>query len=117
MVRRFNHFLQSYRHGFVVVQLKPQPPTFSPDINERAPHSHEPSKCLIHVVTLIRFSGHTINIKSLRLVGGNNFWRKGYAVTMYDSLLTQSVCGRSPSLEIIFDTGTMPAASLPRLRV
>ena len=25
LVRRFNHFLQSHRHGFVVVQLKPQP--------------------------------------------------------------------------------------------
>jgi hypothetical protein len=47
--------LQSHRHGFVVVQLKPQSLTFSPDINHRAPHSHEPCKRLVHVVTLIRF--------------------------------------------------------------
>jgi hypothetical protein len=44
-----------------------------------------------YAVTLIRFFGTHFNIKSLRPVGGNN-----YAVTMHDSLLTQSVCGGSP---------------------
>jgi hypothetical protein len=77
LVRCFNHFLQSHRHGFVVVQLEPQPPTFPPDVNECSPYSQEPCKWLIHAVTLIRFLGHTVNIKSLRRVSGNNFWRMG----------------------------------------
>jgi hypothetical protein len=54
----------------ISVQLKAQPPTFSPDINERAPHSHEPSKCLIHVVTLIRFFRTHCNIKYRRARAG-----------------------------------------------
>jgi hypothetical protein len=50
LVHRFIQFLQSHRHSFVVVQLKPQPPTFTADVHERAQYSYEPSKCLIHAV-------------------------------------------------------------------
>ena len=55
LVCRFIQFPQSRRHGFVVIQQKPQPPTFSPDVRERDPRSHEPSECFIHAVALICF--------------------------------------------------------------
>ena len=32
---------------------------------------------------LVLFLGHTVNIKSLRPVSGNNFWRKGRSLRAY----------------------------------